>query len=239
MNLLQEAMDDTKGLIEMCCPVFDVNDKGVICREGKPYLLSTGASDTGKTAVIIQDPLPEGEYYLINPYGEGGGVQSTPLNFFYRALLSGMVESLVASVTNVLHLMIKASKKEIETVPPEVLRVAMANKVGDEQIADVIDARMIKEFDKIEQLVIPRILLLYPPKQMRVSFHLENMSLESLKADLGKGVREKTIQTYLAILYGVLGVSDEAGLAKFTTVYHVAVVGRRKLWWFTNSVLRI
>ena len=239
MNLLQEAHDDTKNIIEMGCSIFSVNDKGIICKDDKPYLISTGGNDAGKVGLIIQDPLPDGEYFLINPYGEGGGVTSTPLNFFYRILLAGIVESLVVATTNVLILMIKASKKEIETVPPEVLRVVTSGKVGDDSIVDVIDARMLKEFEKIDALVSQRILLLFPPRKMRVSLHFENMTAEGLKADLGKSVRERTIQTYLAILYGILGIADESELSKFTTVFDPAIGGPPKMWCFTNTLLKI
>ena len=239
MNLLQEAMDDTKSLIEMGCPIFSVNDKGVVCKDGEPHRISTSSTDEGKVGIVIQDPLPDGDYFLINPYGEGGGVTSTPLNFFYRILLAGLVQTLVMSVTNVLVYLVKASKKEIDVVPTEVLRVATMGKIGDNTIADMIDVRMLKEFEKIDVLASQRILLLFPPKMMRVSLHFENLTVESLKEDLGKTVREKTIQTYLAILYSILGVPDEAGLTKFTTVYDPAVGGPPKMWCFTNTLLKI
>lgn len=239
MNILKQATDDTSDLIRMCSSIFTVDKLGYILRDGERYLITPDGNSAGKPGLVIQDPLPNGEYFLINPYGEGAGIHSTPLNFFYRMMLAGLVQSLICATSNVLVFLVKASKKEIDKIPPEVLKVAALNKVGDSDLADVIDPRMAKEFDKIDAVVQSRILLIYPPKKMRVSLHFENMTLESLKGDLGNSVRQKTIQVYLAILYGILGINDESGLDKFTTVYNTDIKAPPKMWCFMNSLLKV
>ena len=239
MNLLKKATDDTTRLITMGSNALSVDKQGYVLKDGVPYLITTDAKTPGKPGLVVQDPLPVGDYFLINPYGEMGGVHSTPLNFFYRIMLSGMVFSLIGATTNVLILLIKASKKEITTAPPEVLKVASLNKIGDAGMADVIDARMVKEFEKIDALVAGNIHLIYPPKKMRVSLHLENLDVETLQTNLGSKVRVKTIQVYRAILFGILGISDESGLDKFTTVYDPDVKAPPKMWCFLNSLLKV
>lgn len=239
MNILQRATDDIKHLLEMGSPVFTIDADGFLLKEGTRYLASTGPNSTGKELLVLKDPLPDGDFFLINPYGEGAGIHSTPLNLFYRILLMGMVQSLICCTTNILIYLVKASKKETDKVPAEVLKVAAFNKIGDDALADSVDARMIKEFEKIDAVVAPKIHLIYPPKKMRVQFHIEGFDVESLKTALGKGVREKTIRVYIAILLGILGCHTVEELDKFTTVYDPDVNAPPKMWCYLNSLLKV
>lgn len=239
VNILKKATDDVSRLIEMGSPIFSVDEHGYVIKDGEPYLIQTDPKTPGKKGLVIRDPLPDGEYYLINPYGEGAGIHSTPLNFFYRVMLAGLVQSWVCCTTNILIFLVKAGKNEADRVPPEVLKVAARNRIGDDLLADIVDQRMVKEFEKIDALVAQKIHLIYPPKKMRVSVHLDTMSLEDLKTGLGKGVREKTIKVYLAIFFGIVGVSDEQELDKFTTVYDPDTNAPPKMWCYLNTLLKV
>ena len=195
-------------------------DPGVKAR----FVHKLDANDTGKEIVLFQDPMPKGNYYFFNPFAEGFGKKSPAVQFYYKAIRIALNlnirTALLYMAQAVLESKEAAEAKTEHTLSHVVVRMSSIPIDKRSTVYDVIDEKMLDEFEKLfdrtndECIHVP-----YMTQQMTAKVMCDALTDDQWDEKFGKDIRKKSLAAFKAALSGVLGIADPQDLRQFTVKY--------------------
>ncbi len=222
---ISDISEDLKSLLQLT-KLFDADDQGYWIDTGRKerYIHKLEDSDSGKPILVFQDPLPDGDYYLFNPYSEGLGKQSPASALFFRACRTSLnysIERIVKYIVNqVLH-----HKQRIETDPEHqlghvIIRMSSVPIDKKSTLIDVIDEQMITEFDQIFNIFKEDFVFIpYMTAQMTAMVKIDILSDPKFEEKIPKDIRKKSFAAFKAVLMGVLGIKKPEDIHEFSSKY--------------------
>ncbi len=222
----QDVTDALRFFIEMS-GVYTTDDEGfVVKKTGERISLPGPSGAAGKPVVLYQQPMPRGDFYVINPFAEGLGQNTPPQVFFYKLQRQALIVRIRLAVLS--PIMLAMIDKKIP-VPEDsnfieakhtktMLDMIGGKTVAGKSIIDEIDDKMFAEVDKF---------LSSPAQNDHIVdiLYLKRQMTSSLKSDIiedehhfnaSMGIRKKSYQVAQAILMNLLGVKSKQDLARFT-----------------------
>ena len=231
------------------CPTFDIDDAGFIINLARTppqrhvlKLDDRNKEEIGKEIVIYQDPIPNGDYFLLNPYAEGTGLRSPPLVFLYDALALTASHRVGIVMESLLTMLVQSKEdgKDKQVLPESALRIVSKHRVDGKAIVDLVDAKMVEEIRVIlEALGSHYIVPAYVPAHMTSRLVVKCLTNPDFETSFGKTVRKKTVHVFLALTKGILDIDKPEDLTAFETKYDPDLRVPPKMHTFLSTLLKI
>lgn len=244
-----EMGDKAVRFLVKSCPTFDVDDAGFIINMARTppqrHVLKIdpkNAEEIGKEIVIYQEKIPDGDYYLLNPYAEGLGLRSPPLTFLYDALslTAGHRVGIVLESLVLMLLESKVQKGSANVIPEAALRIVSKHKIDGKAIIDLVDDKMPAEITTIlDALGSHYVVPAYVPAQMTARLVVKCLSNPDFETSFGKTVRKKTVKIFLELTKAILDVETDKDLVAFETKYNPDLHVPPKMFTFLSTLLKM
>lgn len=205
---------------------LDANDKGVVVPKGQeePFVYRLENNDPGKNIILFQDPLPQGDYYLFNPFGEGFGKETPASKLFYKLLR----ESLNVNIATVLLYILQsnleakqaAKEKKEYSISSTVLKMSSVLVDKKNTIYDVVDETLLEEAKTLlKRCDHDLINVVYLSRQMTAQAKCPVLTDPLWDEKFTKDIRKKSINAFKAALMGILGIETVEDLNTFKVKY--------------------
>ena len=229
------------------CPTYAVDDSGFVINLARNppqrHVLKLDVKNTeevGKEIVIYQDPIPEGDYFLLNPYAEGMGLRAPPLTFLYDALALTCAHRVGIVIDSLIAMLILSNKDGNKAIPESALRIVSKHQVDGKALVDLVDDKMSAEISTIlDALGTHYIVPAYVPAQMTAKLIVKCLSDPDFETSFGKTVRKKTVKVFLALTKGILDIDGPEDLSAFDTKYDPEMRVPPKMHTFLSTLLKV
>lgn len=201
---------------------------------GKRFNYQLDNNEDGREIVIFQDPMPRGDYYFFNPFAEGFGRKSPATTLYYRAIriaLNLNISTVMAYVIrSILEAKVASESKDEYSLSHTVVRMSSVPIDRKSTVYDVVDEKMIDEFELLFKRTNDEIIQIpYLTQQMTAKIKCDCLTDSQWDEKFGKDIRKKTLNAFKAVLQGVLGIASPDELNGFTVKYDPELKSSAKL----------
>ena len=212
--------------------LFTTNDSGRVVMSEDPEtehrIKGQGSTEPKKAIVVYQDPMPQPlDYYILNPYAEGLGLQTPPNAFFYSSLRAALGARLIQSIVGVLQFIqtqkgidVKDPTYSVVGSPKCLLDAASAKNKKNKPIVDLVDDKTvahIKHYLNSVAALKNFVYIAYTKSQMVASLRIDFLMDPDFTEthDMGK-MRVADIEVLRGVLFKMFGLSDISDMSKYT-----------------------
>ncbi len=223
----QDTTDALRFFIEMS-GVYTTDEEGfVVKKTGERISLPGPSGAAGKPVVLYQQPMPRGDFYVINPFAEGLGQNTPPQVFFYKLQRQALIARIRLAVLSPVKLAMIDKKL---SVPEDsqfidakhtktMLDMISGKTAAGKSIIDEIDDKIFVEIDKFLSSPAQNdhiVDILYLKRQMTSSLKSDVIE-DDTHFNASMGIRKKSYQVAQAVLMNLLGVKTKRDLERFTS----------------------
>lgn len=205
---------------------LDANEKGYVVAKGEeePFVYRFEHNDPGKNIVLFQDPLPQGDYYLFNPFGEGFGKETPATKLFYKLLRESLNVNLGTILLYILQSNLEAKQatkeKQDYSISSAVLKMSSVLVDKKNTIYDVVDETLLEEAKTLlKRCDHDLVNVIYLSRQMTAQAKCPVLTDPLWDEKFTKDVRKKGINAFKATLMGILGIESVEDLNNFKVKY--------------------
>lgn len=182
------------------------------------------ANDELREIANYQDPLPKGNYHFFNPFADGFGPKSPAVLWYYKCIRAAFNLNVSQSIRYVMSSLLEskeaATNKTEYSLPSSVLRISSLQVDRKQTLYDVVDEKMLDEFEKIsERTMAEGFHIPYSRPMMEAKVTNSALSDDKWDEKWGEGIRKKSLVAYKTILMGLLGITKPEDLSKFSEKY--------------------
>lgn len=238
------------GFLLTLTKLFEMDEKGFWYDPGqeKRYVHKLDANDDGKEIAVFQDPLPKGDFYFFNPFAEGFGKKSPAVQLFYKTIRIAFNLNLRNAVLYVAKEILSSKETEGKSLGHAIVRMSSVPVDKKTTVFDVIDEKMVEEFEKLFDRANDDIVFVpYMSQQMSAKVKVDVLTDDKWDEKFGKDIRKKALGAFRALVMGVLGIKDVSELETFTVKYdpdlkssakmHTTITVYLKLYTRFNDIL--
>lgn len=222
---ISNVSEDLSFLLSLT-KLFEADDEGFWVDSGhkERFVHKLDANDDGKLIVNFQDPMPKGDYYYFNPFAEGFGRKSPATTLFYKTVRVAFNVNLRMATMFVAQEIVDSKADTTKALDHAVIRMGSVPVDKKSTVYDIIDEKMIDEFDKLFNRMEGSdqngcIYVPYLHQQMTAKVKCGVFDDPTWDEKFGKDIRKKTIATFTALLLGVLGIKEAEELNQFSVKY--------------------
>jgi hypothetical protein len=213
---------------------FDTDEEGfwVIGDDKERYKHKLDSNDPGREVVLVQDPMPRGDYLVFNPFSEGFGKQNPATKRYYQTLRIATNQTIMVILFHVARSILAAkeasAKGEDSVVTPAVMRMSSVPTGKRQTVYDIIDEDMITEFKKLcDRINDEFIHVPYIPQSMTAKLTCAILTAEDWDTKyVTKDIRKRSAAAFKALLMGILGITKPEELSQFSVKYSDVVDGK-------------
>lgn len=223
---IRDVTDDLRSLLKLT-NLFDADEQGYWTMAGsnERFKYDPDKNNNGREIVLIQDPMPRGEYLTFNPFSEGLGKTNPATAFYYQSIRVAANEMIMVILFHVARALLThkeaAAKSEEFPISPAVLHMASVPTNKRTTIYDIIDATMIDEFKKLTDRIDDTFFFVpYTPRDMTARLTCAPLTDAEWDAKFaGKDVRKRSVAAFKALIMGIFGITKPEELSQFSVKY--------------------